>query len=950
MAMSTRRRLQATACLAALTAAACVSRPSLGDDDAAAKVLVVSDAWRATVTAEEFQQRVTDLQQSVDRLRSETSSGWVGRQDDVTGYLADLSGGSFRVPGPADAPSAATALLDTYGPDLFGIGGGDIAFISEEVVPDRPVVLRAEQRLGEVPVLDGVLTVSVAVGAAEASVRSARGRVFPGLSPAAQPTIALGSAVLAAEEASRGSLQGDARLVVVPDRQGGKLAWEVPVAGAIGVELGIALYFIDATTGAVLSVRPAAADLTGMSTSFSARSVLGAGLLAVQAGETVTVTGTGPIGEALEAVGRRAPDGGIELIDTTTPTYDPSTGRGAIETRDATFRLPGRLVRSVDTVIGDPEALAAHAYSRYVFDYYLQNHGRQAWDGQGGTSTASVHELFTPCNAYFNGSQVVFGIPCNDWARTMVDVDVVAHEWTHGVTDTTAGLLYLGQSGALNESFSDYFGNVIGDLWHDQESARVAEGLCKDFTAPTPLCEPSPEGLSMRYMLNGATLEDYLYLVATPLLLTALHRGQDNGGVHLNSAVWNNALWSIRSQLARIDGVDGTDSALGREFDAIVYAALTRHLGPSSGFLDARAAVEAAAVERGTDPTILRVIRDTFDQNSICAGCVPPPGGDAIPVATLPAGEARPAASADRVAWVDFSTGTFVTGAATVATPGGAPQRLTDRSDVVAVAFAGDALVTAELPGGIVRYDGSGGAPQPLDEQIGDSLFIGVAGSEEGAAWANLEAGGLLRFVDTAGQVHTASLPAEITPDDFVAIPWYAEPSESVGGVASIGAGGGTVALGTASGKVIAWRQGSDPSVVAAFPGQILAIGAHGDRVVAITVGQNDTAGTAVLIDLASGQETVLSTRAMPFGLAVSDRYVVWAEQLGELSGRVADIFSYGSDTDLYLYSFGSGRFYDVLPRRGQQAFPALAEDLLVWQDAGNGGDDVYAGRLPTDL
>ena len=34
-------------------------------------------------------------------------------------------------------------------------------------------------------------------------------------------------------------------------------------------------------------------------------------------------------------------------------------------------------------------------------------------------------------------------------------LDVVAHEMTHGVIDHTAGLIYQGQSGAVNEDFSD---------------------------------------------------------------------------------------------------------------------------------------------------------------------------------------------------------------------------------------------------------------------------------------------------------------------------------------------------------------------------------------------------------------------------------------------------------------------------------------------------------------
>ena len=79
---------------------------------------------------------------------------------------------------------------------------------------------------------------------------------------------------------------------------------------------------------------------------------------------------------------------------------------------------------------------------------------------------SSVH--FGPdgfCNAFFASylrqPQMVYGNPCVQGIRqtgSFVEPDVAAHEVTHGVTATTAGLLYTGQSGALNESFSDYFG------------------------------------------------------------------------------------------------------------------------------------------------------------------------------------------------------------------------------------------------------------------------------------------------------------------------------------------------------------------------------------------------------------------------------------------------------------------------------------------------------------
>ena len=64
-------------------------------------------------------------------------------------------------------------------------------------------------------------------------------------------------------------------------------------------------------------------------------------------------------------------------------------------------------------------------------------------------------------------------------------------------------------------------------------------------------------------MLNGNTMDDYLNVIDPPFRWTvAVGRITDNGGVHLNSAIWNNALWTIRSQLAKIDNKPAYQSQL----------------------------------------------------------------------------------------------------------------------------------------------------------------------------------------------------------------------------------------------------------------------------------------------------------------------------------------------------------------------------------------------------
>ncbi len=925
-----------------LLGSACADQRLIGRDDPTPRVLVPSPVFQQSVPAEEFGSRLRSLTEAIERLRAETSSGWVGVQDDETGYLAQLSGGSLKSAGGEAPEDVARRLLDGAGRDLFGISGAEVDLRPEGETPDAPTfVLIGEQRAGGVPVLDGRLVFTVRAGQVPA-VFGVRGRSFAGIAPPPEPTIGRDRARTLARRASGGNV-GDLRLVVMPNTEGGTLAWEVtvtapgdPAAGG----MASARYYLDAATGTVLSVVPASAERVsalGRAISGLRSSVLGQ----VSGPPTVEVSGAGPLGQPLQAVGTRRADGAVLLVD---PTGEGRTA--TIETHDGTAASKDTLPGPIAAQLGDgpwldADTLAAHAYGRYVLEYYLEAHARRSWDGQGG-KLISTANMELPCNAYFNGEQMVYGDSGGcPYSATDTDIDTAGHEITHGVTDVTAGLIYSGQSGALNESFSDYFGNVIGNQLNGTDGASLYEDGCRGVAADNPVCRRDPEGrFSQRYMLNGATLADYLYYLDMPISFKFLGFNQDNGGVHLNSAIWNQALWSIRTRLAQIDNKPGNDSPLARAFDGVVYAALTRHLGPTSGFLAARTAIEQAAQELQADPVILRVAREVFDQNRICRGCVETPVTPAVAIATSVATQKTPSVSGDRIAWLDFGASEGVLAQPSSLRVGGEPSVATAEATTISAAFAGDALIAAQngSPPVVRRYDLSNGAVTDLGTVDGDSVLVGVAGSAEGAAWVD-SASSTMTFVDPEGNLQRERYPVSTLPE-------------------SIATGGGTVAIGTSAGEVVVWKPGQVPNVLRTPKSLVLAVGAFGDRVLAIsTTSGNETIyqGTATLFDLASGTEAVLSEQASPFGAALSGEYAVWGQVVGNLGGSVAQNLGSGGlpvpDTDLYLFSFGTGTTYDVLPGlRGQQGFPALSGLRLAWQDAVNGGDDIYTGLLPPGL
>jgi hypothetical protein len=655
---------------------------------------------------------------------------------------------------------------------------------------------------------------------------------------------------------------------------------------------------------------------------------------------SVEVTGTDPLGRDLSAFGLQNGDR-VELTDTTTEAWDAEQGTGAVQTYDAsTLRnesgLPGTLVTSPSTKITDSDAIAAQAYSNKIVAYY-EALGRNSWDDQGGPLISSVH--FGPedyCNAmfasYLRQPQMVYGNPCvqqgQQFNRTFVEPDIAAHEVTHGVTATTAGLLYTGQSGALNESFSDYFGNVIGNLIHGNDSVAMGEDACAG--APqSQLCVANPDGsTSFRYMRNGSDFDDYLRIL-TPgeRLLLLINYRQDFGGVHYNSAIWNNALWGIRSRLAQIDGEDGNTSELAHQFDRAVYGALATRLTPTSSFVDARAAVEQVIIDSQLDPVVLRTAREEFDADKICTGCPTASelAGDAVTTASQT--QLHPSISGNRVVWLDLSSTSDLVGYAATTSLGdsGGPS-LSATADALEVGFAGDAIMSLDIRGRVTRTDASGST---VIDNVRPEVTVaaGFAGSDAGAAW--LSRGSTVKYVDSTG----AMFQTEVT-------------GLQGDNITSIAAGGGTVALGTDQGRVFSWNPGSgDVRQVGQLQGAILSTATYGGPVFAI-----DDSHRSVLFT-ADGETLEVTRSATPFGAAMSGEYVVWAEATARIQTPVVPGgTSPYPETDLYLLSLGTGKIYNLHPAPAQQGFPSISGRQLVWQDATYGGDDVFTAAIPGGL
>lgn len=223
-------------------------------------------------------------------------------------------------------------------------------------------------------------------------------------------------------------------------------------------------------------------------------------------------------------------------------TAQPGTVLRAIYDAENTQNLPGKLIRDEGQPSnGDVAAEEAWNYLGITYDFYWQIFKRNSLDNKGLKLDGSVHYGKAYQNAFWNGQQMVFGDGDGEiFNRFTIALDVVAHELTHGVTETEAGLVYFQQSGALNESMSDVFGSLVKQF-HLQQSADQADWLIGEG-----LLADGIKGRGLRSMSAPGTAYDDPRLGKDPQPADMDHyidTRDDNGGVHLNSGIPNRAFY-----------------------------------------------------------------------------------------------------------------------------------------------------------------------------------------------------------------------------------------------------------------------------------------------------------------------------------------------------------------------------------------------------------------------
>jgi hypothetical protein len=267
----------------------------------------------------------------------------------------------------------------------------------------------------------------------------------------------------------------------------------------------------------------------------------------------------------------------------------PGAASGApwtVYTAGGSQTLPGTRVRAAgDPASGDAAVDEAATGITGALAMYAEVYDRDSYDGKGAPVVLTVHYGTDYDNAFWDGTQLVFGDGDGKvFGRFTRPVDVLGHELTHAVTERTAGLTYQGQSGALNESVSDVFGSCLKQRLLDQTVDQA------DWLIGAGLFEPGIHGRALRDMAAPGTAYDDPALGKDPQpadMSGYVDTTDDNGGVHINSGIPNRAFQLAATRIG------------GRSWEGagrIWYATLTGgRLTPDVDFAGFAAATVAAA-------------------------------------------------------------------------------------------------------------------------------------------------------------------------------------------------------------------------------------------------------------------------------------------------------------------------------------------------------------------
>ncbi len=267
-----------------------------------------------------------------------------------------------------------------------------------------------------------------------------------------------------------------------------------------------------------------------------------------------------------------------------------------------------------------------------TYDFYNTVLGRAGiWDNGTG-ARSRVHYGNGYVNAFWDGTQMTYGDGSGN-THPLTSIDVAAHEMSHGVTENTAGLVYTGDAGGLNEATSDIFGTAVE--FFASNSTDVGDYLIGEKINingnGTPLRymdKPSKDGASQDCWTTGTKNLDPHYS-SGPLNHWFYLASEGSGAKTINGVSYNSPTCN-----------SSTVTGAGRDaIEKIWYRTLSTKLTSTSTYASARNGAIASAKELyGASSAQCTAVESAFSAISVPAGSEscggtpppPPPGGNLL--------------------------------------------------------------------------------------------------------------------------------------------------------------------------------------------------------------------------------------------------------------------------------------------------------------------------------
>ncbi|GHG98047.1 M4 family metallopeptidase [Streptomyces lanatus] len=559
----------------------------------------------------------------------------------------------------------------------LGLGAKE-KLVVRDVVKDGngTVHTRYERTYDGLPVLGGDLVVETTKsGATKDVVKATRAAIKPATTTAAVPAAKAEKQALAAakaEDAKSPDVNKAPHKVIWAAKGTPTLAYETVVGGLQEDGTPSELHVItDAATGAKLYEYQAIETGTG-NTMYSGSVTLGT----TQSGSTYNLTD-----------GARGSH----------KTYNLNRGTSGTGTL---FSGPDDVWGNGNPSNAETAGADAHYGAALTWDYYKNVHGRSGIRGDGVGAYSRVHYGNNYVNAFWSDS--CFCMTYGDGSgntHPLTSIDVAGHEMTHGVTSNTAGLIYSGESGGLNEATSDIFGSTVE--FYANNASDVGDYLIGEEI------DINGDGSPLRYMdkpsKDGASKDSW-------------YSGIGSIDVHYSSGPANHFFYLLSegSGTKTINGVtydsptsDGLPvTGIGRDkAEKIWFRALTTKFTSNTNYAGARTGTLAATGELyGTTSAEYKAVQDAWA--GINVGSRPDGGG----------GGGTSFESGTDVSIPD--NGAAVTSPITVSgRTGNAPSNLQVAVDIVHT-YVGDLKVDLVAPDGTaynLKAYGAGGSSDNLD-------------------------------------------------------------------------------------------------------------------------------------------------------------------------------------------------------------------------------------------